>query len=379
MIGSLCSGYGGLDLAVAHTWADTVAWHAENDPHASTVLAARYPHTPNHGDLTAINWADIEPVNVLCAGFPCQPISQAGQRKVTDDKRWLWPQIAHAVRVLRPRHVVLENVPGLLTPWRDGTRWAPAPVEEVIGDLAAIGYVGSWRSLRASDIGAPHQRHRVFIVATDTHGTHRRRTGHTVPGDSGPAAPRRGSAEPRGRRRSPPDTDGERLENRPQHDRRPDQPRIETPQRDDTVRLDPVARGRTAGTAPTDTESRRQPDRAVSGRAPRQHVSPVDRTSHRDRPGDTSPRVHDMGRTPPLMAWGQYTDAITRWAHIIGRPAPDPVDTRLRLAPPFVEWMMGLPDGWVTDIDIPRSAQLRILGNGVVPQQAAAALAELTA
>jgi hypothetical protein len=97
------------------------------------------------------------------------------------------------------------------------------------------------------------------------------------------------------------------------------------------------------------------------------------------RPGDTDsvPRaVRDMGAD-----FGPYTAAIRRWEAVIGRPAPSPTEPgangRPRLSPRFAEWMMGLPDGWVTGVDIPRSAQLKALGNGVVPQQAALALAML--
>ncbi|GAA2119474.1 hypothetical protein GCM10009759_67610 [Kitasatospora saccharophila] len=76
--------------------------------------------------------------------------------------------------------------------------------------------------------------------------------------------------------------------------------------------------------------------------------------------------------------WGQYTAAIARWERVIG-PAPDPVDSRGRLAPAFVEWVMGLEKGWVTQITgLSRSAQLTALGNGVVPQQAALAMELLT-
>jgi DNA (cytosine-5)-methyltransferase 1 len=76
--------------------------------------------------------------------------------------------------------------------------------------------------------------------------------------------------------------------------------------------------------------------------------------------------------------WGTYTSAITRWEHVLGRPAPAPTEpgkTGQRLSPRFVEWMMGLPAGWVCDVpDLTRGEQLKTLGNGVVPQQAAAAL-----
>jgi hypothetical protein len=81
------------------------------------------------------------------------------------------------------------------------------------------------------------------------------------------------------------------------------------------------------------------------------------------------------------MRWGVYEAAIRRWEHLLGRPAPLPTQPgkagRPRLSAAFVEWMMGLPSGWVTGTNIPRTAQLRELGNGVVPQQAAAALVHL--
>ncbi len=79
--------------------------------------------------------------------------------------------------------------------------------------------------------------------------------------------------------------------------------------------------------------------------------------------------------------FGPYTAAVRRWEQVLGRPAPPPTEPgtngRPRLNPRFVEWMMGLPDGWVTGVGIPRSAQLKALGNGVVWQQAALALAML--
>ena len=79
--------------------------------------------------------------------------------------------------------------------------------------------------------------------------------------------------------------------------------------------------------------------------------------------------------------FGPYTPAIRRWESVLGRPAPSPTepnkDGRPRLSARFVEFLMGLPAGWVTDVDIPRSAQLKALGNGVVPQQALLALSLL--
>jgi len=91
---------------------------------------------------------------------------------------------------------------------------------------------------------------------------------------------------------------------------------------------------------------------------------------------ENSPRVE--GSPLPVEKWGKYAPAIQRWEEILGRPAPDPTEpgkTAPRLSPRFAEWIMGLPEGWVTDVpDVDRKGQLHALGNGVVPQQAAAAL-----
>jgi len=97
-IGSLFTGYGGLDMAVQSVLGGEVAWYSEIDKHACTVLGAHHPGVPNLGDITAVDWTTVEPVDVLTGGYPCQPFSHAGQRKGTDDERHLWPFIADALR-----------------------------------------------------------------------------------------------------------------------------------------------------------------------------------------------------------------------------------------------------------------------------------------
>ncbi|WP_410171837.1 DNA cytosine methyltransferase [Amycolatopsis heterodermiae] len=77
-IGSLCTGYGGLDQAVQAALGGTVVWCADNEPHVRTILSSRLPNAPNLGDLTTITWEDLPPVDVVTAGFPCQDISYAG-------------------------------------------------------------------------------------------------------------------------------------------------------------------------------------------------------------------------------------------------------------------------------------------------------------
>jgi DNA (cytosine-5)-methyltransferase 1 len=343
-LGSLCSGYGGLELGVAQVLDVDVVWHAENDRSAATVLDTHYPDIPNHGDITATDWTAVEPVDVLCAGFPCQPVSKAGQRKVTNDDRWLWDHVADCVRLLRPGHVVLENVSGLLTPWRDGRWWRPAPVEAVLGDLAALGYDAVWRSVRAADVGAPHRRERVFILAADTGGAglEGQLRLHAPSGEGEAAALHQGVAA---------DTEPLRREG--------------------------------AGAAPRSGPSLRCPS-AASAEPDHQGVAAdaeCGGQSTRARV-DVGPPQGDIqaGADPDGLggtAWGVYAPAIARWEAASGRRAPAPVDERGRLSAVFVEWMMGLPEGWVTATGIARSRQIEVLGNGVVPQQAAYAVGSM--
>lgn len=96
------------------------------------------------------------PVDLICGGFPCQDISNAGKRAGIDGERsGLWSEFARVVGLVRPRVIVVENVAALLG----------RGVERVLGDLAALGYDAEWSTLRASDVGAPHRRERLFVVA----------------------------------------------------------------------------------------------------------------------------------------------------------------------------------------------------------------------
>lgn len=157
-IGDLFSGIGGFSLA-AHWMGWETAWFSEIDPFASRVLAKHWPAVPNLGDITRIDWSTVAPVDGIAGGFPCQPHSLAGKRLASNDDRDLFDEIIRALRVLRPRFAVLENVPGLLTSER-GQFFG-----RVLGSLAALGYDAEWRVLSASDVGAPHLRERVWIVA----------------------------------------------------------------------------------------------------------------------------------------------------------------------------------------------------------------------
>jgi DNA (cytosine-5)-methyltransferase 1 len=308
-IGSLFTGYGGLDMAAELHYDARTVWTSDIDPAACKIIAGRMPQAPNLGNVTDVDWSHVEPVDILTGGFPCQDLSHAGRRAGLrpGTRSGLWTHMAYAISQLRPRYVVAENVRGLLSasaaasdlepcPWCVGGPADGKPVLRalgaVLGDLAELGYDTRWYGLRASDVGAPHQRFRVFVVAADAQRI---------------VAAGRGGVRDLGS--TAPDSAGEGLQ--------------------------------------------------------------------RQRDWDAA---DDRG----AIAWGDYEPAIRRWEQAIGRAAPPPTETGpkggQRLSPRFVEWMMGLPAGWVTDVPgLTRNAQLKALGNGVVPQQALAALQVLDA
>ena len=226
-------------MAVEAYFNAKTAWCAEFDKYASQLIEQRLGLI-NYGDIKKIDWADIEPIDILTAGYPCQPFSLSGQRKGTTDDRHIFPFILEAISVLRPRWVILENVRGHLS----------LGFKEVLASLTNIGYDARWQIVRASEVGAPHERARLFIIAYPTsQGLQGRGWSQTKPSSS-------------------------------------------------------------------------------------------------------------------LTIQNQY-QAI---------PA---ALVKKRLNPQFVEYMMGLPKGWVTDMDLSQTQQLKILGNGVIPQQAYYALSQL--
>ena len=347
-LGELFAGYGGTSLAL-RTLDPTIEtrWVSEIEPAACTTLDARL-NAPNIGDITAVAWADVEKVDVLTGGFPCQDASQAGKRKgiAHGTRSGLWLIMREAIAALTPPVVIIENVKGLLSvaAASDMERGqgrlgggAGGPVlrgaGRVLGDLASLGYDAQWVTLPASMVGAPHQRERVFILA------HR-------PGSADAArilsvwasGSRRGGGRP---------SDGS----------------LPAP-----VTLLPTP-------AVNDMGRGYEPD-AWDEWVARQ------KAAHGNGNGHGKSLSIEVRRGEAVFA--QYAPAIRRWEQATGRTAPDPTEggdrTERHLSARFVEWMMGLPDGWVTgeDIGLSRNAQIKMLGNGVVPQQAAAAVTSLS-
>jgi DNA (cytosine-5)-methyltransferase 1 len=389
-IGGLCFGYGGLDLAVQSVIPGAeLVWYSEIDKGANKVAAHRFPGVPNIGDMTAVDWTRVEPVDILTGGTPCQDLSHAGKRAgmTAGTRSNLWVAMREAVAVLRPSLVVWENVrgaysaeadsdlesrPGLLDSVR---RRHGEPVlralARVLGDLSSLGYDCRWHGLRAADVGAPHGRFRVFVVAYPAADSERVRRGpgwDTAPGESVGGW-------------SPTVAGG------------PD--RVFEPALLPTPAVNDMGEGKTPDvwdewTAKMQAAHGNGNGHGKSLAIEAQRLLPTpDASDANGGESWSSWRARQDGRAddkkgPPIAIavqrpdWGLYADAITRW-ETLTRPAPPPTQPSKKgtpqLSPRFSEWMQGLPDGWVTDVPgITRNEALKAIGNGVCPQQAAAGL-----
>jgi DNA (cytosine-5)-methyltransferase 1 len=165
-VGGLFAGIGGLELGLERTKGFTTKWQVERDPYCLKVLEKHWPDAKRHDDITTFRarpeseWK----VDVITGGFPCQPVSTAGQRKGEDDERWLWEEMLRVCRILKPRWIVAENVRGLLSA-RNAAGIRGALFGRILRSLADCGYCVEWSLVSACAMGAPHTRERVFIVA----------------------------------------------------------------------------------------------------------------------------------------------------------------------------------------------------------------------
>jgi DNA (cytosine-5)-methyltransferase 1 len=410
-LGSICSGYGGLELGIADVITVTTRWVADYEPPtekhpnpkqgASIVLAHRFPDVPNLGDITAVAWPSTPRVRVVCGGTPCQDVSHAGARKGmrAGTRSGIWASMVDAITHHRPTLAVWENVGGALSAEAD-SNLEPCPIcmgderecnlralGRVLGDLAEIGYDTAWCCVRASDVGAPHRRERVFVVAwpsdpdsINSEGWHPA----GLEGQAGSAARSAGNAEgigpvrPRAARGR-----GARSADAGEPATDPDSPGSQGPE--SARRLD-LPDG--CSTPDAYRRALREQPESYCWRCGTPILGHPDPDATADTAGDgrdergTEP-AGQLGRPDAPergpVDWGPFAAAIRRWEAVLGRPAPPPTGLSTRggqaLSPAFVEWMMGLPAGWVTDVPgLTRNEQLKALGNGVVPQQAAHAV-----
>ena len=210
-LGSLFSGIGGMDLGLERAGFE-VRWQVEINPFRRAVLERHWPGVWRHDDVRTFLADAAEPgglrlperpwgqgeaeavahwngkalrghtvpswcaVDLICGGFPCQPVSCAGKRQGDADARWLWPQMRRVCALVRPRWVLVENVRGLLSA-SNGRLFGG-----ILRDLADLGYAVEWSCISAAAVGAPHIRDRVWIL------------GHAHSGDDAPVAGVRGGA-----------------------------------------------------------------------------------------------------------------------------------------------------------------------------------------
>jgi len=155
----VCAGIGGISLGFESTgFYETVAF-VERDDYACKILQKHWPAIPRIREIRDAGAWNLPPCDVLAGGIPCQPHSLAGKRGAGSDERDLWPEFFRLVCELRPKYAVVENVPGLRS--SESGRF----FGRILRDLASVGYDAEWISLSATDVGAPHQRERVWIVA----------------------------------------------------------------------------------------------------------------------------------------------------------------------------------------------------------------------
>ena len=167
--GSLFSGVGGFDLAASWLGWENI-FQVEKDEFCKTVLAKNFPGTKRYGDIYEFDGRKYSgTIDILTAGFPCQPFSMAGKQRGKNDDRYLWPEVLRVIREVRPRWVVGENVAGIIK----------LALDEVLSNLEAEGYATETFVIPACAINAPHRRDRVWIAANNESGTNRRHNRET--------------------------------------------------------------------------------------------------------------------------------------------------------------------------------------------------------
>lgn len=154
LVGSLFSGIGAMDYGLQRAGMK-IAWQVEINDFCRAVLEKHWPDVPKYKDIREVKPDELEPVDLICGGFPCQPFSAAGKRRGTADDRYLWPEMFRVIKALRPRWVLGENVAGIVN----------LALDTVLSDLESEGYETATFIIPACAVGAPHRRDRVWIVA----------------------------------------------------------------------------------------------------------------------------------------------------------------------------------------------------------------------
>ena len=433
-LGSLFSGWGGLDMAIEAAFASIgveveLAWVSDIEQFdkkghqigdAPAILAYRYPDVPNLGDITRVDWSAVPKVDAIGGGSPCQDVSTAGQLAgMTEGTRSnLWVEMREAIRVLKPVFVVWENVRGALSA-KASTAILPAHIDRAIAHHQRVAQETNHAPTKARHTRAAlrlmeHRARRVGVAypkpalraagrvlgdlaelgfdaewigisASDIGGCHGRRREFILAAHPERVArlerwqPAPGQALRGGH--------SVQLHDVLEH-LTPAHTAHNGPVRAGSAwdgRPGPTDCGHAAMSllpTPTTRDSKghnqRHDTTCLTG-ALLPTPSVADATGGHERRGGDRGGELLLKRVASHERFGKYAPAIARWEAILGHPAPSPTEPgkhgKPRLAAAFAEWMMGIEPGWVTGVPrLTRNQQLHAIGNGVVPHQGAAAL-----
>lgn len=396
-IGSLSSGYGGLEMALS-LWlgagAVDVRWHSEIDPDASLVLKTHWPEVPNLGSFADPDfWERAERVHLMCGGIPCQPFSAAGRQLGEADARHLWPFWRRGIELHRPATIVFENVANL-------TRGKMRPTfDAIVADLLALGYDVRWCLLGACAVGAAHHRHRVFLLACRTRTTPNARQvevqtcgqshaaylptpsavsyGSNQGGGAGRTGPVRHSLDSLARLEllpTPRAADGvTRGHASAEYWAAHGEGRMRL---SEAIPLLPSPRGRDGSGGPGHGVNMQ----GGLGLPAALNMLPSPRASDGSNGGPNQGVASgDVALSSAVQPerWGKYAAAVARHTDVMGTLPPEPTEIGpkggRRLAAAFSEWLMMLSAGHLTSV-LDRNPALARAGNGVVPLQTATAL-----
>ncbi len=431
-VGSICTGYGGLELGLGVREHD-LAWVAEVNPAAAALLSVTHPGVPNLGDITAVDWTKVAPVDLLVGGIPCQPVSAAGKQGGTNDERWLWPYALDAIKALQPARFLLENVRNLVSIQKG------AIFRTICDDLVGAGYSVRWLTLGACHVGLAHHRHRVFLLASRV--DHSRELTGTIErvettscgakdkslptpvardgdgrgeGDEAYWAARavhRNNGLPLGAIGAllPTPRAADQTGGKWEGASREGGPDLRT-----AVALLPTPRATDTGTPGRAPGEGWRPalsaallpallptPRAADGSGGRIDLHAADRGAQQPLPTVAvllpTPRATDGPKGSPNQGdqWGGHTMSSAVQPERFGKfeaavahhaarygPPPEPTEPNRngspRLNPAFAEWLMAIPPGLITANVPGRNDVLRLIGNGVSPPQAALAWHLLT-
>ena len=370
---SICTGIGGLDLGVRLAVPGTrVVGYVERDSYSAAVIVARMadealdeaPIWDEVGTFDGRRWRGA--VDIVTAGFPCQPWSTAGSRAGIADPRWIWPDIARIIGEVEPEWVFLENVLGLVS---------GGGLAEVLGSSAALGFDAEWTSVWASEVGAPHRRERVFILGRRRMADARRvgpRGRH-----NGPQPRQEDGVQPEGQTEGP---NGELVD--PPGDLRGafgDGGQGSLDGAGDRYVADP---GGLQRPVPSPGSAEGAGGEVVAGAGRGRDMGDSDRPGLQGRgdgPGGADPDELDPRATSPPY-WPPGPNERDEWARILERwPELAPATVEAPAQSAFRDLVAGISPGLGGPGTSNRTGELRALGNAVVPASAAHAFGILRA